>query len=145
LTRAFGGTRLFVVVSWMAVLLGIAGVMGCSNDDCRVPVDQLGCKATFDQQVQWGLSISPSDCPLAGPCGAHLVWRTAPGLGSLTCVYDQSGQQLLSARNCTDVPLSCGDNSLCMTGGQSINVENDCDVSALPRTCASGDGGQVSD
>jgi hypothetical protein len=101
--------------------------------------------ATFDEQVQSGLSMSPSNCALAGSCGAHLVWRTAPNLGSLTCVYDQSGQKLLSAASCTDVPLSCGDNSFCMTGGQSLNVDNDCDVSALPRTCPSGDGGQLSD
>ncbi len=139
------GCSKFQLLGGMAVLLGIGGIPACSNDDCRAPVDQLGCKATFDQQVQWALSISPSECPLAGPCGAHLVWRTVPNYGTLTCVYDESGEQLLSAKNCTDVPLACNPNSFCMTGGQSLNVENDCNLSALPRTCASADGGQGPD
>jgi hypothetical protein len=104
-----------------------------------VRLDQVPCKPTFEQQIAYGLAISPSECPLAGPCGAHLVWRTAPGLGSLTCVYDDSGQQLLSAANCTDVQLTCGD--YCMRAGQSLHIENDCDPRALPSTCPSVDGG----
>src|SRR5215510_2773780 len=123
----------------LAILLGIGGVLGCSKDDpCRAPLDQVGCKPTFDQQVEWALAAIP-DCPLAGPCGPHLVWRTALGLGALVCVYDNSGQQLLSAARCSDVPLARGGN--CMRGGQSFDLAKDCDTLALPRTCASGDGG----
>lgn len=134
----------FAVVAWraLAVLLGIGGVVGCSssNGNCHMPLDQSSCKPTFDQQVAWGLSILPSDCPLAGPCGAHLVWRTAPATdGATLCIYDDSGQQLLSAKSCSDVPLVCGD--FCTTAGQSLDVEQECNTSALPRTCASGDGG----
>lgn len=126
-----------------AVLLAIATLSGCSSDDCRVPVDQLGCAPTFDQQVQRGQSVSLSDCPLAGPCGAHRVWWFGPGTGSDTCVYDGSGQQLLSAATCTDVMLRCG--SFCMTGGQSIDVAAECDVTKLPPACANSDGGPSSD
>ena len=125
-----------------AVVFAIATGSGCSSNDCRVPVDQLGCAATFAAQVQQR-SSDPSACPVAGPCGAHLVWRFAPGTGSDTCDYDGSGQQLLSAETCTDVPLSCG--SLCRTGGQSLDVDHDCDVSALPPACSNADGGPASD
>jgi hypothetical protein len=125
----------------LAVLLGIGGVLGCSSSkSCDVPLDQSGCKPTFDQQVAWGLSISSSDCPLGGPCGAHLVWRTPPSSsGAGICIYDDSGQQLLSAKSCADVPLACGD--FCGTAGPSIDIDKDCDTRALPPTCASGDGG----
>ena len=124
----------------LTVLVGIGGMPGCSNDNCRVPVDQVGCKATFDEHVQYGLSIGPSACAFAGPCGVHLVWQSTPNLGSLTCIYNESGQHLMSATSCSDVTLACGAN--CIRGGQSINVQNECNVSALPRTCASGDAGQ---
>jgi hypothetical protein len=122
------------------VLLAAAGVLGCSsaNDDgCRVPLSELQCKPTFDQQVEWGRTLNPSYCPTAGPCGAYRLWVYLT-ISSLSCVYDDSGQTLLSGADCSDVPLACGhgNDTFCMTGGQSIELSKECDVTALPSTCA---------
>ena len=117
--------------------------MGCSSnatERCHAPLEQIGCKPTIDQQVAWGMAFQAPHCPTSGACGAHLVWRSPqPGLGGLVCVYDNSGQQLLSGTSCSDVPLACGD--FCMTGGQSIDPSKECDLSTLPPTCANPDAG----
>jgi hypothetical protein len=127
----------------LAVFVGIAGAVGCSSnatERCHVPLEQIGCKPTLDQQVAWGLAFRAPQCPTSGPCGAHLVWRSPqPSLGGLVCVYDNSGQQLLSGTSCSDVPLACGD--FCMTGGQSIDPSTECDLSTLPPTCMDADAG----
>jgi hypothetical protein len=84
--------------------------------------------------------FQPPHCATAGPCGPHLAFRTPqPGLGGVVCVYDDSGQHLLSATSCSDVPLACGD--FCMTGGQSIDPSKECDLSTLPPICANPDAG----
>jgi len=123
----------------LAVLLASAGVLGCSSaneDGCRVPLTELQCKPTFDQQVEWGLTLNRSFCPTAGPCGAYRVWIYV-AIGGQSCIYDASGQTLLSGADCSDVPLACGhdNNTFCMTGGQSINLSMQCDTSTLPSTC----------
>jgi hypothetical protein len=134
------GVRVCVARLWSvaAVSLAVSAVPGCSNDTCRVPIDQLGCAATFNEQVTFGVRFSPQDCPLAGACGTHLVWRTTPSEGALICVYDSSGQALVFGKTCSDVPLACG--GFCQTGGQSLDVEKECDTTALPATCANADG-----
>jgi len=130
-------------VLWRALvaLVGIAGAVGCSStaERCRAPLDQLGCKPTFDEQVAFTKAFQAPHCPTGGPCGAHVVFLTPPSTGGVICVYDDSGQQLLSATSCSDIPLACGD--FCMTGGQSIDPSKECDLSTLPPTCANPDAG----
>jgi hypothetical protein len=125
----------------LAIAAAIGSVAGCTDGLCLAPAVKTYCAATFDEQAQRELSDNPFDCPYGGPCGpSYRVWRTAPNLGSLTCIYDQSGQHLLSAVSCSDTNQFCGNSSFCETGGQVIDPDKECDTSALPRTCGGASG-----
>jgi len=86
-------------------------------------------------------------CAFAGPCGAYQVWQLTHAYFDLTCIYDSSGQDLVSATACSDTQDYCDSTSFCQTGGQDVDVAKTCQVSALPQTCFSPtpDGGQGSD
>src|SRR5947209_6095575 len=106
-----------------AALLAVLTVAGCtSSNECTAPLAQVGCAATFDQQTTTLLAGQTVTCGNAGACGAYRVWRSGPNLSNLTCVYDGSGQNLLSAKACTDVQSYCGQTSFCLNGGQQIDV-----------------------
>ena len=119
-----------------AALLAVLTGVGCSSsNECTAPLAQLGCAATFDQQTTTLLAGPAVTCGNAGACGAYRVWRSAPNLSGLTCVYDGSGQNLLSAATCTDVQAYCGQTSFCLNGGQQIDVDKMCNVGMLQETC----------
>jgi hypothetical protein len=114
----------------------LATFTGCSGNSCRVPLAAGGCAATFDLQV--ATSIFPGVCGVAGPCGGFRVWTTTPGYVSQTCVYDGSGEHLLSARGCSDTPI-CESDQFCQSAGQDINVAKACDLSTLAMACPTTD------
>jgi hypothetical protein len=128
-------SRKMLVASVMTLL---AATTGCSGNSCRVPLTASGCAATFDLQV--ANSIFPGLCGVAGPCGAFRVWVTPPNYFSQTCVYDSSGEHLLSARGCSDTPI-CESNQFCQSAGQDINVANLCDLATLAMACPNTDAG----
>jgi hypothetical protein len=125
-----------------AVTLVVALDAGCSKDSCTVPLAESGCAATFDMQVQLGVDIStPGFCATAGPCGPYRIWESPANFTTLTCVYDTSGQRLVSSTICTDVNTYCDGKNLCISGGQQINALTVCDVAKIPSTCPPTDGG----
>jgi hypothetical protein len=125
-----------------AVLL-LTVVSGCSglSGTCSVPLQGNGCATTFDLQVRTGsmFPASPGSCASAGVCGTHRVWRSPPNLGSVTCVYDSSGQTLISLTQCTDYNAFCDNKEVCISGGQRIDPASSCDVGQLPMACPSAD------
>jgi hypothetical protein len=127
-TKGVGGRAAAAAV---CVILGAFATIGCAEKSCRVPLSESGCAATFDGQIQQSFF---GVCGSAGPCGAFRVWSTPAGFVSLTCVYDSAGQHLLSSASCSDIPI-CDPDKFCQTGGQSIDVNQLCDLSALPMVC----------
>jgi len=125
------------------VALVLAVNAGCTKDTCSVPLAQVGCAATLEQQTRLAPfgGRGPTGCANAGPCGAYRIWQSAPNLSSVTCVYDSTGERLLSATTCTDVDAFCNDTSNCASGGLEINVSATCDVAKLPMACPTTDAG----
>jgi hypothetical protein len=123
---------------WVAVafVLGLATAPGCSGETCKISLAKSGCATTLDLQVQ--NPPIPGLCGLVGSCGAYRVWQSEPNYFSLVCVYDGSGQNLLSGTTCGDTPI-CGGNQFCEFAGQNIDVSI-C-ASALPRLCPTADAG----
>ena len=108
-----------------------------------MPLAESGCAATLDLQIKVGAlgKRIPGFCDGAGPCGPYRVWQSAPNLGSLTCVYDSSGQRLISSTSCTDFNAYCDGKDNCFSGGLGINVFTVCDVAKLPTVCPPTDAG----
>jgi hypothetical protein len=135
-----GGSRARVLA--VAALVAIAGgaALACSHD-CVLPLASSGCAATFDGQVQASMSaFSNFDCPRSGACGTYQVWMTPAGTGTLVCVYDASGQRLVSATTCTDVNSYCDGTQYCLSGGAAVDLGKSCDVFSLPeQACATRD------
>jgi hypothetical protein len=128
-----------VIRNLAAVLLALVSQASCSNEDsCRKDLAQIGCAATLAQQARIG--ACPGCCGLAGPCGTYRVWQSEPNYFSLTCIYDSSGEHLLSAKSCGDTPI-CEGTQFCESAGQSVDLTSSCDQKDLPRICSATDGG----
>jgi hypothetical protein len=112
-----------------------AGDVPGGDAGCSLPLDQIGCAATFDEEVQQDpFCAQPGICSsVGGTCGIYRVFFVSFGLGSLLCVYDGTGHQLLSGTTCTDISQYCGNTQYCISGGRTIDLASSCDVSALPR------------
>ena len=126
------------------VLDGAAGTSGTDAAiPCFIPLQQTGCATTFAAQVANDSACSRSvSGSQAGACGGYLVWSSGFSgiLGSLTCVYDSTQNELVSGTICTDVSEYCN-RDFCASGGSGIDVSSLCDVSALPLVCPPPDAG----
>ena len=131
-------------VKKLVLVAGAAAALlapGCARE-CGVPLSTISCAPTFDEQA--GVTVL-GECATAGACGNFRIWRAAPASPPLTCVYDSTGQHLVSATECSDVPTFCDRTAFCVSGGQAINVDGVCNAAALPQICAVGDGGGEAD
>lgn len=122
-------------------LVGLVAIAGpaCSSTStqgCAAPLDQFSCAATFELQVRGGGCNA-----LAGTCGAYKLWRTAANYIGDECIYDTTGEHLVSADQCEDVQGLCEMTSSCIYGGQAIEPVGLCDFSQVVPTCSSPDGG----
>jgi hypothetical protein len=103
------------------------GPVDATDGGCQSlpPSDPLfECPATF---AAHDVNLCASGFPSwAGTCGAYKIDYRA-GLDSFLCVYD-SQSTLIAARHCTDhnVLWACG--GFCRSGGQTIDVEAQCDL-----------------
>jgi hypothetical protein len=80
-------------------------------------------------------------CGSVGACGPYRVWQSAPDLGSLVCVYDTDGQQLLSLTVCSDTNAFCNRQEECVSGGLKIDTRALCDLTQLTAACPAADAG----
>jgi hypothetical protein len=125
-----------------AVTLVVALAASCRKDSCTVPLAESGCAATLDLQIQIGFPNLPNgDCARAGPCGLYRIWTSPPNFTGLTCVYDTSGQRLVSSTACSDVNDFCDRKSFCVSGGLQVNASAVCDLDKLPSACPPTDAG----
>jgi len=120
----------------------VALLAGCGKASCTRPLTESGCAATLDLQVQLGYGRPiPGSCAIAGPCGPYRIWQSPTNLDSLICVYDASGQRLVSSTACTDTNSYCDRKEFCISGGLQVNVSAVCDVANLPSVCPPIDAG----
>jgi len=93
---------------------------------------------TLDAQTS---TIPVGSCASVGTCGPYKVFLPGPNYVATTCVYDGSGQHLISATTCSDIAEFCDNTSSCVSAGSGVDVSKTCDVSALPKTCSALTGG----
>jgi hypothetical protein len=108
-----------------------------SDSRCLASPGDVGCAANYGGQIANEPGCNDIGGNQAGTCGPYLVWMSGGGFGSLTCVYDQSGDHLLSGTVCTDYPAYCDHTASCASIGQAIDPAASCDVRALPASCPS--------